>query len=248
MQFPDPADGYPVGGRPLPGGSRHGGRHARGGYPARIGPPAPGGNPAPAPVSAPREWPRALLMSLATLAGTAVLGVAAGFGWAAIAPRAALVLVGRGTADLVSSETSAFIAADGWYCLICLVGGVVSGLLGHWLAVRRHGPLGMAAVLIGALAAGLITFWIGEQSGLATFHHLLSTLPAGAHMRANLVLGARGAIAFWPLAAGLMAGGLELSGGMRDRRQPAAAPAWPTARRGSPGAVSRVPGRPSGPG
>jgi hypothetical protein len=247
MQFPDPADGYPVGGRPLPGGSRHGGRHERGRYPARIGPPAPGGDPAPVLANAPGEWRRALVMSLATLAGTAVLGVAGGFLWAAIAPRAALVLIGHGTADLVSSESNAFIAADGWYCLICVVGGVISGLLGHWLAVRRHGPAGMVAVLIGALAAGLITFWIGEQSGLATFHHLLSTLPAGAHMRANLVLGSHGAIAFWPLAAGLMAGGLELTGGMRARRQPAAAPAWP-ARRDYPGAVPRFPGRSSGPG
>jgi hypothetical protein len=245
MQFPDPAGGYPPGGRSLPGDVRPGGRHGRGGYPARIGPPVSGGNTGPDPVSAPREWPRALVMSLATLAGTALLGVAGGFLWAAIAPRAALVVVGQGSADLVSSETSAFIAADGWYCVICLVGGVISGLLGHWLAVRRHGPVGMAAVLVGALAAGLITFWIGEQSGLATFHHLLASLPAGAHMRANLALGSRGAIAFWPLAAGLMAGGLELAGGPRGRRQPAHAAVLP-GRRGSPGAVPRFPGSSSG--
>jgi hypothetical protein len=245
MQFPDPADGYPPGGRSLRGDSRPGGRHGRGGYAARTGPPVPAGDPVPDPVSAPGEWRRALVRSLAVLAGTALLGVAGGFLWAAIAPRAALVVVGHGAADLVSSETNAFIAADGWYCLICLAGGVISGLLGHWLVVRRHGPVGMAAVLAGALAAGLITFWIGEQSGLATFHHLLASLPAGAHMRANLVLGSRGAIAFWPLAAGLMAGGLELGGGTRDRRQPAHAAALP-GRRGYPGAVPRLPGSPPG--
>src|ERR1035438_6774508 len=128
-------------------------------------------------------------------------------------------MVGTGVANVINSETNAFIAADGWYCLICLLGGVMTGLVGYWLAVRRHGPVAMAAMLIGALAAGLITLWIGERSGLSTFHHLLATLPSGAHFQAQLALGSRSAIAFWPLAAGLMAGSLELSAALRDRRQ-----------------------------
>ncbi len=104
----------------------------------------------------------------------------------------------------------------------------------------------MAAVLIGALAAGLITLWIGQQSGLSTFHHLLATLPSGAHFQAQLVLGSRGAIAFWPLAAGLMAGSLELTAVLRDRRQEQeqeqAATVRP-ARHGYRGATPRFPGR-----
>ena len=66
----------------------------------------------------------------------------------------------------------------------------------------------MAAVLDGALAASYLARWTGEQSGLTTFHHLLATLPAGAHLRDSLTLRASGALAFWPLAAGLMAGGM----------------------------------------
>jgi hypothetical protein len=198
MQFPDPARQFPPGSSPVPGVPD-----------------------APRPAA---ELRRALVISLAVVAGTALLGVLGGFLWAVIAPRAALVMVGRGAANLVNSETNAFIAADGWYCLVCLAGGVISGLLGHRLAVRRHGPAAMAAVLIGGLAASLITWWVGEQSGLATFHHLLATLPAGAHLRAQLALGSRGAIAFWPLAAGLMAGGAELTAAKRDRRRVAAPP------------------------
>jgi hypothetical protein len=162
---------------------------------------------------------RAVGVWLAVVAGTALLGVVAGFLWAAVAPRALLVVVSRGSADVVNSETSAFIAADGLYCLICLAGGVLSGWLGYVLAVRRQGPAGMVAVLLGGLAAGLLALWIGQQSGLATYQHLLATLPAGAHLRARLTLGARAAIGFWPLAAGLIAGGIELTGAMRDRRQ-----------------------------
>lgn len=241
MQFPDPVGGYPPTGGPVPDGP------VPDGY-------LPGEGPALDASLAVGGWRRALVASLAVLVGTAVLGVVGGFLWAVIAPRAALVIVGNGVANVVNSETNAFIAADGWYCLICVLGGVITGLFGYWLAVRRYGPVAMAAVLIGALAAGLITLWIGEQSGLSTFHHLLATLPSGAHFHAQLVLGSRGAIAFWPLAAGLMAGSLELSAALRDRRQEQeqqqqqeAASALP-AGRGYPGAMPRFPGHPSAPG
>jgi hypothetical protein len=244
MQFPDPSGGYPPDGGPVPDGP------VPDGY-------LPGAAPVPDAGRAAAGWRRVLVTSLAVLVGTALLGVAGGFLWAVVAPRAAFVMVGNGVANVVNSETNAFIAADGWYCLICVLGGAITGLLGHWLAVRRHGPVAMAAVFIGALAAGLITLWIGEQSGLSTFHHLLATLPSGAHFQAQLVLGSRGAIAFWPLAAGLMAGSLELSAALRDRpqereqeqaqEQGEAASVLP-AGRGYPGAMPRFPGRPSAPG
>jgi hypothetical protein len=228
MQFPDPVSGYPPPvGPPVAGGL------------------APGGASAPGAMRTAVHLRQALVASLAVVAGTAVLGVAGGFLWSAVAPRAALVVTGPGVANVVNSETNAFIAADGWYCLICVAGGVISGLLGHRLAVRRHDPLAMAAVLIGALAAGLITLWIGEQSGLATFHHLLGTLRPGAHMQAQLALASRGAIAFWPLAAGLMAGSIELTGAMRERRQVTASM---LDEPGYPGIPRRFPGGLRGPG
>ena len=93
--------------------------------------------------------------------------------------------------------------------LIALAGGAVFGGLGYLLGVRRYGPLPMIGVLAGAVAAGYLARWIGEQSGRAGFHHLLATLPAGAHLHDPLTLRATGAIAFWPLAAGLVAGGIE---------------------------------------
>jgi hypothetical protein len=161
---------------------------------------------------------RGVVACLAVAGGTALLGVVAGFFWAAVAPRPLLVLTGHGTAALVNSETSAFFAGDGWYCFICLAGGVISGLAGYLLAVRSYGPVAMVMVLVSALAAALITLWIGEHAGLASYHHLLATLPAGARLREALSLGARSAIAIWPLAAGLMAGGMELAAMLRDRQ------------------------------
>lgn len=150
----------------------------------------------------------ALVAALAVIAGTALLGVAAGLGWAALAPRAQLVIYAPHAAAAVNPETGAFIAADAVYCGLCAAGGLVSGLLGFLLAVRRWGPLPMAGVLAGALAAAFLARWVGEQDGLATFHHLLATLPPKARLRGPLTLGAASALAFWPLTACLAAGGL----------------------------------------
>jgi hypothetical protein len=156
---------------------------------------------------------------LAAVLVTLLLGVAAGFFWAAVAPRPYLVMTGPGAAQVTSAESSAFIGADGWYCLICLAGGIISGLIGYLLAVRGHHPVAMALVLLSGLGAGLIALAIGQHSGQASYHHLLSTLPAGRHLSASLSLGAHSGIALWPLAAGIMAGALELSDTLRERKR-----------------------------
>lgn len=152
----------------------------------------------------------AVASSLAVTAGTVLLGVAAGLSWAALAPRAWLVMTGPGAAALLNPETNAFITADAAFCLVCLAGGVLSGALGYLFAVRKHGPVGMAGLIAGAFAAALVARWVGERSGLATFRHLLATLPAGARLRDVLTLGAGGALGFWVLGACVVAGGLEL--------------------------------------
>ena len=183
---------------------------------------APGPVPAPVPgdghAGRGRAAPAAGLAFAVVLLGTALLGVAAGFGWQAVAPRAVLVVVSHGSADVVNPETSAFIAADGWFAVLCLIGGAISGALGYLFAVRRHGPSAMLGVLAGALAAALIARWIGEQSGAATFNHLRAVSRPGVLLRAPLKLGGVGALAFWPLAAGLTAGGIEAGSYVRDRR------------------------------
>ena len=74
------------------------------------------------------------------LAGSAVLGLVAGLVWGEVAPRALLQVVSPGAAELVNPETSAFIVADAWFCLISAVAGLISGLLGYrFLLVARTG-------------------------------------------------------------------------------------------------------------
>ncbi len=171
------------------------------------------------PAAQPAARGRTLRRTLAAVLVTLLLGVAAGFLWAALAPRPYLVMTAPGAAQVTSAESSAFIGGDGWYCLICLAGGIISGLAGYLLAVRGHHPVGMALVLLSGLAAGLIALAIGQHSGQASYHHLLSTLPACRHLSASLSLGAHSAIALWPLAAGIMAGALELNDVLRDRKR-----------------------------
>jgi hypothetical protein len=170
----------------------------------------------------------------AVIAGTALLGAATGFAWAAVAPRALVVVIGRGSADVVNPETSAFIVAEAWFTLLTAAGGILSGLLGYGLAVRRGGAPAMAAVLVGGLAAALIAKWIGQRSGTAAFNRALAAGQPGALLHAPLALGGLGALAFWPLAAGLVAGGIEAVVLLRERRAPSPWAAPPPAAAGPP--------------
>jgi hypothetical protein len=143
---------------------------------------------------------------IAAFASSAVLGAIAGVIWAAVAPRATLQEIGQGSAQLVNAETSAFIAADGWFCLISVVAGLLTGVAGYWLAVRRTGTLAAVALIAGALAGSLIMLWVGENIGLSTYNHQLATAANGTFFNASLGLGAKSALAFWPLAtAGFVA-------------------------------------------
>jgi hypothetical protein len=175
------------------------------------------------PVAArPQPAARAVLAAVAAAVAIAVasalLGLLAGYVWAAVAPHVLIVAVGPGGPDVVNPETSAFIVADGWFAAICALGGAVCGLLGWLVAVRRSGPLAVAGLLAGGVAAGFAARWVGQRSGRASFAHQLAASKTGALLHAPLTLGASGAIAFWPLAAALTVGGIELAGLIRERR------------------------------
>ena len=134
----------------------------------------------------------------AALAGSAVLGVAAGLIWATVAPRALLQEVGHGEAQLVNPESTAYILADAWFSLIAAIGGAITGIAGYRLLVRRAGWTAAAGLVLGAVAASLLMLWTGENIGLGTYNHLLAVSADGVFFRASLALGAKSALAFWP--------------------------------------------------
>jgi hypothetical protein len=187
------------------------------GFPYQPGGFIPGPEPSP-PLSA------TLIAACGVLLGSAIAGLLGGLIWSAVAPRAAYVVVSRGSADVVNAETSAFIAADAWYCLIAVVGGLIVGIVSYRFAVRRHGPLPMAALLAGSVLAGWAARWVGQNLGLSHFNAQLVTSRQGTILHAPPVLGSDpsltlwSAIAFWPLAACLIPAAVVFFGSLRDRR------------------------------
>jgi hypothetical protein len=165
---------------------------------------------------------RALLTAVIFVIAGALLGLVAGAIWAAAAPRVVYQTYSLNppTAYAINPETNAFIAADGIYSFIALGGGALLGLAGYVFGVRRYGPLPLAGVVLGSLAAAFIARWLGPQlTGSGTFNNVLGSSKPGALLRAPIALGAQGALAFWPVAAALVAGGLELMIGRGARHQ-----------------------------
>lgn len=173
----------------------------------------------PAQASVPGPDPRqpgaraAIAWFAVALAGSALLGLLAGLIWGEVAPRALLQEVSPGTAQFVNVETSAFIVADGWFCLISAVAGLITGLLGYrfLLAARTgartaEGVRGAAAagLILGGIAGAFVMLWLGEQIGLSGYHQHLVSSPAGTLFPASLALGAKSALAFWPLVTAVI--------------------------------------------
>jgi hypothetical protein len=141
--------------------------------------------------------------SAVALAGSAVLGLLGGLIWGEFAPRAMLQEIGRGTAEVVNAETRAFFGADVWFCAIAVVAGLITGVLGYRFAVSpRTGPARAAvtaALIVGALAGAFVMLWLGEQIGLSGYNHHLASSHNGTLFSASLALGAKSALALWPL-------------------------------------------------
>ena len=185
-----------------------------------LEPPAvPGPDGVPGPGRAPARARSAFLALIATAAASALLGVLIGFVWSAVAPRALLVVAGRGVAYVANAETSAFIAADAWFCLLTAAAGLICGVAGYLLAVRRHGAAALTGLVLGCVAAAALAMWIGQQQGLASFRSALAVSAAGVRLREPLALGGYGALAFWPLLVGLVVGSIEVIGQSIERRR-----------------------------
>ena len=98
--------------------------------------------------------------------------------------------------------------------------GLVTGVLGYRFLVRRAGWVAAAGLLAGALAAALVAVWAGENVGLGTYNHLLASSATGTFFKSSLGLGAKSALAAWPLFTSVV-----LVLGETGRRRSAAAQA-----------------------
>jgi hypothetical protein len=139
----------------------------------------------------------------AALAGNVVVGLVGGLIWGEFAPRATLQEIGSGTAEVINAETRAFFGADVWFCAIAVIAGLLTGILGYRFALARREGAARAtvagALIVGALAGALVMLWLGEQIGLSAYNQHLASSPNGAVFSASLALGAKSALALWPL-------------------------------------------------
>ena len=123
----------------------------------------------------------------------------AGIIWATVAPRPLLQEIAHGEAELVNAESTAYIVADAWFALITAVGGLITGVLGYRLLVRRAGAAATAGLVLGAVAAALLALWVGDNVGAGSYNHLLASSPIGTFFPSSLALGAKSTLVFWPL-------------------------------------------------
>jgi hypothetical protein len=158
----------------------------------------------------------------AAVAGSVVLGLIAGLIWGEVAPRAVLQEIGSGTAQLVNAETTAFIGADAWFCGIAVVAGLLTGVIGYRFGVAPRTGGARAAVaaglILGALAGAFVMLWLGEQIGLSSYTQHLAGSPDGTVFHASLALGAKSALAFWPMFTAVVI--LVAEWGTRRTRDP----------------------------
>jgi hypothetical protein len=156
-------------------------------------------SPAAAPVSTRERVVPALLDVVIVAAWFAVLGVVGGWVWAHVTSLPQVAKEGA-NATVASEELVKQVAMDGWFVVIALAGGVVSGAL--LLAWRHRDPLlTVALVALGGGLASWLMIHAGGSFGPSDPIAALRKLPDGAHVSEQLRLHAHGVAWVWPIAA-----------------------------------------------
>jgi hypothetical protein len=119
--------------------------------------------------------------------------------WSAITTLPEVTKAGN-NATMAPEELVKQVAIDGWFAVIALVGGVLSGAL--LLAWRRRDPLlTMALVALGSGLASWLMIQVGRLLGPDDELAALRRLPDGSQVSEQLQLHAPGVAWVWPIAA-----------------------------------------------
>lgn len=129
---------------------------------------------------------------------TVLVGAPVGLLWAAVAPRAEVVVAGD-QVQLVEPGSSAFIATDGFFLIAVALAGLIGGVLAWWFA-HPHGPAVVVGLTLGGLAAAYVAMVVGEQVGLADVERAVQAGQQGA-LELTARLRAREALVGWPVGA-----------------------------------------------
>ena len=136
-----------------------------------------------------------LATAVVTVVVLAVLGVAAGYVWSALAPATRYVLI-DGAPHLADPETQSLIEADGWFAAVTAAFGLVCAVAGYVLA--RDRPVG---ILLGLTAGGLLAGYVAMLVGGRAKGVVQAAGAGGYTTTSSLDLTAHGVLFAWPLVA-----------------------------------------------
>lgn len=124
-------------------------------------------------------WARTAGWGAAVAGVVTVLGLPLGWLWAALAPDVPVRVVEGGVAP-VEAQPEEFFAADGWFVLLGTGFGLLAAVGVYFLVRRYRGPVGLVAVTLGAVGAGLLAWWLGHRIGLSGYRSDIRGAAAGA--------------------------------------------------------------------
>ncbi len=140
-----------------------------------------------------------LVDAAVVLAWFVVAGVVAAVIWWQFAPLPFYTRTGAG-AVMDQIQLGRQVAIDGWYFLLAVGLGLVSGIvLAGWR--RRDAVATIVLVTIGAMAAAWVVIGLGLWLGPPDPHSLMGHLRVGQHAPVQLRLTSRGEWLVWPMAA-----------------------------------------------
>ncbi len=128
------------------------------------------------------------------------LGAGSGVVWWAVVRLPAYSVAANGRAGISERGLTEFFAGDAWFCLIGLLVGLFTGILG-WRLFHAVGWPVAAGVVVLAVAAGLLCWLVGYSLGPGPFVPRLAAAAPGALVPIELTLRAPVALLVWPFAA-----------------------------------------------
>jgi hypothetical protein len=146
----------------------------------------------------PRDWRRAVLVTLAVFTAAGAVG---GWIWQQFAPLARYTVDAEG-ATLAEEEMTRVFGPDGTFVSIGFAGALVlGGVLFWWL--HDHGPWTVPLVVLGSALASGVAWGVGTLLSPDDFDERLAAAKPGDLLPASLELHAWSALAAWPVGAAL---------------------------------------------
>lgn len=125
-----------------------------------------------------------------------VLGPLVGVLWLWIAPTPVAINT-DGAIYLKDQDTKAFIAADGWFLVIGLVVGAITGCVLYW---RFNGGIAtLLGLTVGAMGGAFIAWKVGVALGPEPLEATVTGVPDQGTLDMPIGIRAKGVLMGWPL-------------------------------------------------